>query len=1449
MNDLKSAEKCLSQALKNLSTSTGSSYNKEKGVCFHTMAEICLIQATQQSDDDAFCEILVRGIALYEAEQIYKYGAYKEDKDIEECILAAEVNLISKMFGPDGVDRFNKMTDTRTLNRKKLEEIRLKLTNEYFPSLDKYPDWNSENVQKRCVEIEMIYAQIHNEMKEFLNSIFLFCMQIAGPTPCNFSIIGLGSLARKELTPYSDLEFAILLDDNNANPSPQQRQYFRFLTYFIHTQIIKLGETILPSMGIPSLNDFYSKNKEDDWFFDDVIPRGFSFDGMMPWACKTPLGKKEWRGQPRQEYIMTIDEMLELQNVNPTSSIESLKTANVFSSACHLFGDVELTAKYLQRLSTFLTHADRMKSFRQQVFAVMESLLEMYGSNEISTKDFGTQQDVKKEVYRLTSLLVEQLLKFFGIFGQSSWQGIQEMCRMNIFTEEGAQNLLTALSITTELRLRCYQQQGMQKDALPTIPQLSLTEDKNCPCPSTAAIVRLYQTLIPLTSVMSSFLQEIKDHDSCEPELFVVAVLKHIPFNDVSALTTAVAYLRILQLPKAFECLLAAKDGVVDKAELAQITLVLASCYQMVGKFQEVIECAREVEAMYATSSDILEGRVLVDALSSIMDAYMSQGVFQEAAKIYDQIITLQDQLNLEDSSPMKKIDFLHSGAVLYIKLKQYKNAESILKSIIKTLPNKNRDYFNYFLCLNNLAVILLNQDKLQEARSILNTALEAASQLYGENAAHPYFARCLLNLSEVYYELGEIEEADRVLQRALIICSHVDDQNLIEPSIVDALIRKARIHEFYKQWDDMFDSLYKAKEIAEVLYKGQPHPNMAEVLYNVAFCEQKRGNSMNALHHYQNFLKMYEEERMECQQGDYNCTIANVLLRITHLGEKCSCDVSYLISCHEKALEIEEKVHGKESDHAHLAMCFESFGYLLIRANQESKGLEYLGKAMKMFEQMNFHNKHFYGYAQAKTGEILGEHSPFEAEAHLKKAKSVLKKTVSDESDITLLQINSFLLNIYIRTNRIQEGFELAKEQRRLIEIMLSRSTVPSIHDMFQLYQLALYYETSGRRNTAKEIYISLITCLQEQVKQIDPKEGDIMFILLMMTEKRVGDIYRAHEMFYNAEAMYQRIRSSVESTTLDHPFVKKAHQCIICHLAWIYTQTGRYPEAYELLDDFINKYEDDPKFTDTETASSVYLVRGDLNRLCSRFNLALLDLEKAAKLTEQSQAKSLKGRLIDQNKVQYAQIMNTIGLVYEKANDLKRALEYYLCCLSIVESEPLSVETASFHQNAADIFKQLGKLEDALVHYRKSLEIREILHSEDLVREDIATVLYHIAVTQFLNNRPKDASKTLEKLIPLRIDLLKKNSCEQNYCAALTLKGNCHIMQTNEAQQAKECYKEVEKILRQRARGPPNLDYARVISNIGECCIALHCIYVYVVLNLFLLYSICVPIQSSSN
>ena len=95
------------------------------------------------------------------------------------------------------------------------------------------------------------------------------------------------------MTPWSDFEFAILIE-NDANKDANKK-YFRLLTELMHIKIINFGETILRSVGIESLNNFKTGKKEDDWFWDQVIESGLSFDGPQWHACKTPIGRKGYK--------------------------------------------------------------------------------------------------------------------------------------------------------------------------------------------------------------------------------------------------------------------------------------------------------------------------------------------------------------------------------------------------------------------------------------------------------------------------------------------------------------------------------------------------------------------------------------------------------------------------------------------------------------------------------------------------------------------------------------------------------------------------------------------------------------------------------------------------------------------------------------------------------------------------------------------------------------------------------------------------------------------------------------------------------------------------------------------------------------------------------------------------------------------------------------------------
>jgi predicted nucleotidyltransferase len=156
-----------------------------------------------------------------------------------------------------------------------------------------------------------VFRNIQDMYIRLVSMLVKECEIRLGKPPCDYAIIALGSVARMEATPYSDLEFAILYSDPAIG---DKISYFRVLSHFLHLKVINLGETILPALGIEQLNDFQSEDPVGNWFYDSATPRGISFDGAMPWASKTALGRMATKNKPALELIRTPEEMAELQD-------------------------------------------------------------------------------------------------------------------------------------------------------------------------------------------------------------------------------------------------------------------------------------------------------------------------------------------------------------------------------------------------------------------------------------------------------------------------------------------------------------------------------------------------------------------------------------------------------------------------------------------------------------------------------------------------------------------------------------------------------------------------------------------------------------------------------------------------------------------------------------------------------------------------------------------------------------------------------------------------------------------------------------------------------------------------------------------------------------------------------------------------------------------------------
>ena len=74
-----------------------------------------------------------------------------------------------------------------------------------------------------------------------------------GKPPCEYAIVGMGSLAHEEITSNSDFEHIILLIGVKNYKS--HLDYFKRFSVISYVIVLNVQETFIPSSNIRSLND------------------------------------------------------------------------------------------------------------------------------------------------------------------------------------------------------------------------------------------------------------------------------------------------------------------------------------------------------------------------------------------------------------------------------------------------------------------------------------------------------------------------------------------------------------------------------------------------------------------------------------------------------------------------------------------------------------------------------------------------------------------------------------------------------------------------------------------------------------------------------------------------------------------------------------------------------------------------------------------------------------------------------------------------------------------------------------------------------------------------------------------------------------------------------------------------------------------------------------------
>ena len=343
------------------------------------------------------------------------------------------------------------------------EKVNKKLTFlETIQNLEKLNGAKLITQQKSKIKlIKNIQLQTTNLYKNIMKDLSQFCEHVMGPTPCKFAVIGMGSLARNEITPYSDFEHIILLE-NSSSSDANCLEYFRWFSVIFHVIVLNLQETIIPSLNIEYLND--KTGELGDWFFD-TCTSGISFDDMMVHACKFPLGRTQpTKNKPwTTELIKPVDKMLEYLS-DDVNLKNGYHLSDILTKTCFIYGNEALHNAFETGIKSYKrskTPNELLDQIKKQVkddlnnFATRTKLVNLKPTDKLN---------VKQMFYRTSTLFITALGKLCGTKSSSCFEIIDELAEQRKISENTKHKLSYAVAIACEVRLCVYMKAQSQRD-------------------------------------------------------------------------------------------------------------------------------------------------------------------------------------------------------------------------------------------------------------------------------------------------------------------------------------------------------------------------------------------------------------------------------------------------------------------------------------------------------------------------------------------------------------------------------------------------------------------------------------------------------------------------------------------------------------------------------------------------------------------------------------------------------------------------------------------------------------------------------------------------------------------------------------------------------------------------------------------------------------------------
>ena len=857
--------------------------------------------------------------------------------------------------------------------------------------------------------VQQINQLIASEYKQIMSGVGQFCEDVMGKPPCEYAIAGMGSLARSEITPYSDFEHVILLNDDEKYQS--YLEYFCWYSIIFNIIILNLQETVIYKLDIKVLN---KKNFElDTCYFDAFTPEGISFDGMMPHASHFPLKRNRCdKNEPFEPgLIKPVSEMLKY-----LSSKADLKSgyplSDILTRTCFVYGNQDVFNQFesgVENKRKQTPKPKRIQEVKQQVKDDLDNYSSRFRLVNLKSED---TINIKQLIYRSSTIFIAALGRIHNISANSSFEIVNEMQKIGEITKTTRDKLIYAIAIACEIRLKTYSKSKCQNDSPISLINDDETVNQLFEFVGAVSTVEYFQIAYCLQCEVAKQLNFTKLHFYSDPHIFnfKLGLIFDLKYLKTSVLTHRPKFVWDRNQFNFDKCIERLEKSVTtaqvstksDSSDDINLIKLLADHLYSINAHDDALEFYETTLENYKHKRlDEQNDGNIANILNNVgncllkMERYHDALIYsKQSLDIYRSISpverkdndiakTLNDIGNFSNKSQSCDIALNHMEQPLEIKQNISLDEQKNIK-IAGTL--------------NNVGVCLMEMQRYDDAVIHLKQSLEIHQDISLDQRKDGRIGMTLNNLGNCLKEMQRYEDALIHLKQSLEIDQNISLDEFRDRSIAKTLSNVGLCLKEMQRYDDALIHLEQSLEIdRNTSLDERKDGNIANTLTHVGNCLMEMQRYDDALNHLKESLEIKQNISLdERKDGAIARTLniaGNCLMEMQHYD-----DALFFL---EQSLEIFRNISFDKQKDDNIANTLNNVGNCLMKMQRYDDAFNHLKQSLEVFQNLSPDEQIDGNIAKAlnNSGSCLMEMQRYDdALIHLRKSLEIKQNISLDE-------------------------------------------------------------------------------------------------------------------------------------------------------------------------------------------------------------------------------------------------------------------------------------------------------------------------------------------------------------------------------------------------------------------------------------------------------------------